>query len=163
MTKVLLCSIVLVIMIERLPDPFAPLEHAELLRARMTTLPFAAMGGVLVRAAETVMTMPEHDPRRPYAQEYLGRMLDVLEQREEIDRLESALNSGRQRREDGVMLMLLYGVASTNMRHEYGGTDPFSAVDVEQGRYDAETARLATEGMAAADAMLTREILGFPA
>ena len=105
--------------------------------------------------------MPENDPRRQYAQEYLGRMLKVLEQREEIDGLERVYNPGSRRREDGVMLMLLYGVASTTMRHDYGGTDPFSAVDVELGIRDPEVARLATEGMAAADAMLTREVLGF--
>ncbi|HTH71965.1 MAG TPA: hypothetical protein VL737_01210 [Candidatus Pristimantibacillus sp.] len=151
-------------MTDRLPDPFAPLEHAELMRARVATLSFPDMGGVIVRAAETVMTMPESDLRRPYAQEYLGRMLDTLNEREEINRLEDALNPpSRWRREAGVMLMFLYGVASTSMRHEYGGTDPFSAVDVERGLYDAEVARLATEGMAAADAVLTREMFGFTA
>ena len=134
------------------------------MRARLTTLPFSDMGGVLVRAAETVMTMPEHDPRRPFAQEYLGRMLDTLEQREEIDGLESALNPPRPwHRKSGVMLMYLYGIASTGMRHDYGGTDPFSAVDVELGLRDAETARLATEGMAAADAVLARELFGLVA
>ena len=148
-------------MTDRLPDPFAPLDHSELLRARMVTLSFSDMGGAVIRAAETIMTMPENDPRRPYAQEYLGRMLKVLEQREEIDGLERVYNPGSRRREDGVMLMLLYGVASTTMRHDYGGTDPFSAVDVELGIRDPEVARLATEGMAAADAMLTREVLGF--
>lgn len=148
---------------DRSPDPFAPLEHAELMRARLTTLPVAEMGGVVVRAAETVMTMPTDDPRRPYAQDYLSRMLSCLDRHEEVVGLERAVSSGGRGSEHSVMLMALYLSASTTMRQEYGGTDPFSAVDVAQGVHDAEVARLATEGMAAADAVLTRELLGFAA
>src|SRR4051812_26625778 len=110
-------------------DPFAPIAHSEITAARTVELPLGEIGGVLVRSAETIMTMPEADPRRPYAQEYVGLMLAGLAVREkrheEVSVLTQSVQPGTAVAEPRVIPWVLTLPASTQMRHKYGGGDPF--------------------------------------
>lgn len=138
-------------------DRFAPRTHGDIWKARLVSMPLAEMGGLLLTAAETVMAMDETDPRRRYAQEYVGRMLDYVERQQEIATLEAATDG--QPRSD-IELGELYLNAATRMRSVYGDSGPNPTAGNFHDDYDPTVAFWSGEGIQVGNTVLTDAIIG---